>query len=117
MLRVEVSSDDADAVRASVETELAAAGSQVIAGALSDEPTKVSHLNRLRWALSRKLDRNALDNIRRGLPKGRWARHQAFRPGLRHEAARHVAALQSLEGAAVSSACRLSRGCPSREGA
>lgn len=41
---------------------------------------------RLRWAVSRKLDAQELEELKR-ITGVRWAGHPAFRPGLRHEAA------------------------------
>jgi CRISPR-associated endonuclease/helicase Cas3 len=84
VLRVETMSGDAEAVRVEVKARLANAYS------LSDEIVEKIGSVRLRWALTRRLERDTLETIR-VLPKVRRAAHQAFRPGLRHEVASALA--------------------------
>lgn len=91
VLRVEVSSNDASTARAPVEAMIVAAGVPMSACALADETVKDGKLVRLRWALSRKLSRDALESVR-ALPRVRWARHRAFRPGFQGKGLRHEAA-------------------------
>lgn len=89
VLRVEALTGDAKTVRVAVETTLASAS------ALPDEVVEDSKYIRLRWALTHKLDHDALESVR-ALPAVRWARHRAFHPGrqgggMRHEAASALA--------------------------
>lgn len=85
VLRVEAQSGDEKTVQAAVEQKLAHAS------ALSNETLDDSKFVRLRWALTRKLDHDALESIR-ALPGVRWARHRAFRPGFQGKGMRHEAA-------------------------
>lgn len=84
VLRVEVSIGDVESVRAAVESKLANAC------ALADEIAEKEGPVRLRWALSSGLDADTLETIR-ALSNVRKAVRQAFRPGLRHEAASALA--------------------------
>jgi CRISPR-associated endonuclease/helicase Cas3 len=88
VLRVEASSDDAQTVQTLVEATLTGAF------LLPNEIVEADRSVRLRWALERKLDDDALDNIR-GLRGVRRVVHQTFRPGLRHEAATALAMWRS----------------------
>jgi CRISPR-associated endonuclease/helicase Cas3 len=85
VLRVQVLSGDAKMVQAAVGAMLADAS------ALSDEAAKDTNFVRLRWALTHKLSREMLKSVR-ALPKVRWARHRAFRPGWQGKGMRHEAA-------------------------
>jgi CRISPR-associated endonuclease/helicase Cas3 len=84
VFRVEALSQDGEGVRAAVMPKLAAAS------ALPDEEVSGGKIARLRWALGCPLGRTTLEGIR-ALSAVRLAAHEAFRPGLRHEAASALA--------------------------
>jgi CRISPR-associated endonuclease/helicase Cas3 len=83
VLAVTVEASRRNAVRSYVETLL---GDEVE----SLEPRFDGRCERLRWALQRKLTRSRMQELR-GLDGVMHARHEAFRPGLRHEAASALA--------------------------